>query len=112
LTLKYVVIGAIIATLMISIIAVVIASAFAGGPRHDYDERYEDVPGAPECWTDGFDDGVNDSFDENRDEECKDKGDLYSRGFKAGTESCTEKNIERNRAVEKDCNDAMEKAAK
>jgi hypothetical protein len=23
----------------------------AGVPRHDYDERYDDVPGAPECWT-------------------------------------------------------------
>lgn len=100
----YVMIGAIVATFMVS----GIISAFASGPRHDYDERYEDVPGAPECWTDGFDDGVNDSFDEDRDEECADKGDLYSRGFNAGTETCTDKNIERSSSVEKDCNDARE----
>ena len=51
------------------------SSAFAGGRRNDYDERYEDVPGASECWTYGFDDGVNESFDENRDEECAGKGE-------------------------------------
>jgi hypothetical protein len=78
---------------------------FAGGPRHDYDERYEDVLGASECWADGFDDGVNDSFD---DEECK--GDQYSHGFKACNESCTDENIERNSSVEKDCIDARKAA--
>ena len=90
----------------------VIDSVYAGGPRHDYDESYEGVPGAAECWTDGFDDGVNDSFDENRDEECKDKGDQYSRGFNAGRESCTDENIARSSSVETDCSNAREEAAK
>jgi hypothetical protein len=29
---------------------ITISNVNAGGPRLDYDERYEDVPGAPECW--------------------------------------------------------------
>ena len=101
-----VIIGTIVMTLLTSTIDAVKASVFAGGrPRHDYDERYEDVLGASECWTDGFDDGVNDSFD---NEEYK--GDQYSRGFKAGSESCTDENIERNSSVEKDCIDARKAA--
>jgi hypothetical protein len=86
------------------------SNVYAGGPRHDYPENYEDIPGAPECWSDGFDDGANDSFDEDRDKECADKGDLYSRGFKAGTESCTERNMERSSNVKSDCENARESA--
>lgn len=93
-----------------STMAAVIPSAFAGGPRHDYDESYEDVPGGPECWTDGFDDGANDSYDKERAEECEDKGDQYNRGFNAGVESCTDENIERSSSVEKDCIDARSAA--
>ena len=26
------------------------SNVYAGGPRLDWDQRYEDVPGASECW--------------------------------------------------------------
>jgi hypothetical protein len=60
---------------------------YAGGPEHDYDERYEDIPGAPECWTDGYVDGQDGPYDHNRSEECRDKGDQYHRAFIHGCES-------------------------
>jgi hypothetical protein len=73
-------------TLIIMIIfaAIGIQSAYAGGPRMDWDERYEDIPGAPECWVDGFDDGLENPIDQERNEECRDKGDQYYRGWLAG----------------------------
>ena len=49
------------------------SNVFAGRcPRHDYNKEYEDIQGAPQCWTDGFDDGVNDSYDTDRANECAD----------------------------------------
>jgi hypothetical protein len=47
-----------------------------------------DVPEGPECWTVGFDAGANDEFDQDRDDECKDKGDQYGRGYDAGLRVC------------------------
>jgi len=35
----------------------IVSNVYAGGPRLDYSETYEDVPGAPECWVDGYDAG-------------------------------------------------------
>ena len=78
----------------------IIPNVYAGGPRHDYVERYEDVPGGPECWTDGFDDGANDSYDEDRANECEDIGDQYNRAFDVGKVFCEEN------AEDKDCVDA------
>jgi hypothetical protein len=82
--------------------ATTITDVYAGGPRHNYDERYEDVPGAPQCWTDGFDDGANNSFDENRDKEFK---DLHSRGFDGGKVCNEEAALERSASasVRDDC---------
>jgi hypothetical protein len=82
-----------------------IANVYAGGPRHDYPENLEDVP-APECWSDGFDDGAKNDFNEDRDRDCVDKGNLYNRGFDAGIKSCTEENMARSSANEDDCNAA------
>ena len=45
------------------------------------------------------------------DEECRDKGDLYNRGFKAGSKTCTDENIARSSSVERDCSNAREEAA-
>ena len=52
-----------------------INNVYAGGPERDYDERYEDVPDANECWYDGHTDGKDHPFDDDRNRECKDKGD-------------------------------------
>ena len=64
---------------------ITISHVNAGGPRLDYDERYEDVPGAPECWVDGYDAGFAGDYDRNRADECKDiPGDQYNRSWQYG----------------------------
>jgi len=60
---------------------------YAGGPEWDYDERFEDIPGAPECWHDGYIDGRDNPFDYDRSEECRDKGNQYYRAFIHGCKS-------------------------
>lgn len=46
---------------------ITISNVNAGGPRLDYDERYderyEDVPGSPECWVNGYDAGFAGEYD-------------------------------------------------
>ena len=69
---------------MVMIVNTSANTAFAGGPRMDWDERFEDIPGAPECWVDGFDNGKVDSFSQSRNDECTDKGDQYHQGWLAG----------------------------
>lgn len=54
---------------------------FAGGSERDYDEAYEDIPGANECWFDGYADGQDHPFNQDRYEGCKDKGNQYYRAF-------------------------------
>ena len=45
-------------------------------------QAIENVPGSLECWTNGFDDGVNDSYHEDRANECADiPGNQYQRAF-------------------------------
>lgn len=69
---------------MVSIIAVVFAEqqqVYATGAARDYDERYEDIPGANECWFDGYSDGENDRFNHDKDDACQDKGNQYYRAF-------------------------------
>jgi hypothetical protein len=62
-----------------------ISSTYAGGPRLDYDEAYEDVPGAPECWVDGYDAGFAAVYDKDRANECEDiPGDQYNRSWPYG----------------------------
>ena len=58
--------------------------AYGSGAARDYDEAYEDVQGANECWYDGYADGQNEPFNEDRNEECKDKGNQYYRAFIQG----------------------------
>jgi len=75
--------------LLITIISLLmltaIPSAYAGGPRLDYDEAYEDVPGAPECWVDGYDAGFAALYDKDRANECNDiPGDQYNRSWPYG----------------------------
>ncbi|MGH9953905.1 MAG: hypothetical protein ACRD5J_19995 [Nitrososphaeraceae archaeon] len=52
MTLKsYAIIGAILLILVPNVYV------YAGGAREDWSEKYDDIPGAPECWVDGYDDG-------------------------------------------------------
>jgi hypothetical protein len=97
-----------LALIPLLLVVATVSNVYAGGPRHDYPENLEDVPGAPECWSDGFDDGANNNFNEDRDRECVDKGNLYDRGFDAGLKSCTDENMERSSNVRSDCEDARE----
>ena len=72
---------AIIPLLMIA----TITNVYASGPRLDYDERYEDVPGAPECWVDGYDAGFAQKYDKDRADECNDiPGDQYNASWGYG----------------------------
>lgn len=71
----------IIFLVVISMLTGSIHFVYAGGPEWDYDERYEDIPGAPECWHDGYLDGGDNPFDHDRNEECRDKGNQYYRAF-------------------------------
>jgi hypothetical protein len=63
----------------------VIPNVYASGPRLDYDQAYEDVPGAPECWVDGYDAGFAGKYDNDRADECNDiPGDQYNRSWQYG----------------------------
>jgi hypothetical protein len=44
--------------------------AYAGGPRGDWFGEYADIPGAVECWYNGYDDGQSKRFDQDRHREC------------------------------------------
>ena len=70
---------------IIPIFIVLVPNVYASGPRLDYDERYEDVPGAPECWVDGYDSGFAQKYDKDRADECNDiPGDQYKASWKYG----------------------------
>ncbi|MGH9925363.1 MAG: hypothetical protein ACRD5B_08290, partial [Nitrososphaeraceae archaeon] len=80
------------------LIVVTISNVYASGPRLDYDERYVDVPGAPECWVDGYDAGFAGKYDEDRANECADiPGDQYNASWSYG---CIDSGL-----AEADCND-------
>ena len=82
----------------------ILISVFAGGPRND---SGSDLPGALDCWTDGFDDGANNSFDDDRDKECKNIDDQYSKGFEAGNRLCNDFNMHSS-VVKSDCENAKQ----
>ena len=61
------------------LMVVTISNVYASGPRLDYDQAFENVPGAPECWIDGYDAGFVQKYDKDRADECKDNpGDQYN----------------------------------
>jgi hypothetical protein len=69
------------------ILMLAIPNVYAGGPRLDWDQRYEDIPGAPECWVDGYDAGFAGKYDKDRANECKDiPGDQYNASWGYGCE--------------------------
>jgi hypothetical protein len=53
---------------------ILLLPVYAGGVARDYDEKYDDIPGANECWYDGYLDGENNSYNHDRGDECKDRG--------------------------------------
>lgn len=64
-----------------------VPNVYAGGPRADYDEAYQDIEGAPECWVDGYDAGFAGVYDRQRANECsKIPGDQYNVSWKWGCE--------------------------
>ncbi len=58
-----------------------VPNVFASGPRADYDEAYQDVPGGSDCWIDGYDAGFSGQYDKDRANECLDLGDQYNRSW-------------------------------
>lgn len=70
---------------IIPIAILLLSNVYASGPRLDYDERYEDIPGAPECWVDGYDAGFAGKYDKVRADECSDiPGDQYNASWEYG----------------------------
>jgi hypothetical protein len=86
---------------IIPAIMLIVSNVYAGGPRLDYSETYEDVPGAPECWVDGYDAGFAGKYDKDRAQECKDiPGDQYNASWIYGCEGAG--------LTEKECSDIKE----
>ena len=78
-----------------------VSNVYASGPRLDYDEGYEDVPGAPECWIDGYDAGFAGKYDQDRANECADiPGDQYNASWGYGCED--------SHRTEKECGDLID----
>jgi hypothetical protein len=94
-----------LAIIPLLLVVAAISNVYAGGPRHDYPENYEDILGAPECWVDGFDAGASNSLNEKRADECADiPGDQYNRGF-VGGQICND--LERSEPIRDDCERAI-----
>lgn len=74
----------VIITIGVSLFGYVLV-AYAGGPRLDYDEAYTDIPGAPECWVDGYDSGFAGKYDKDRAGKCNEiEGDQYNAAWGYG----------------------------
>ena len=65
-------------SLIIPVLMLLVPNVYAGGPRHDSDEKYNHIPGAGQCWVDGFDAGFAGKYDIGRAEDCEDRGDQYN----------------------------------
>jgi hypothetical protein len=61
------------------LIVATISNVSASGPRLDSDEEYSGVPGAGNCWVEGWDYGTAHIYDKTRAEICKDiPGDQFN----------------------------------
>lgn len=54
----------------IPIFILLVPNVYAGGAREDWSDKYDNLEGAPQCWMDGYDDGQNNPFDQDRHKEC------------------------------------------
>lgn len=83
---------------IIPVLMVLVPNVYAGGPRLDWSEDYEDIPGATDCWVDGFDAGFAGKYDKDRAQECNDiPGDQYNASWIYG---CKDAGY-----IEDECND-------
>ena len=61
------------------ILSIGVSSVNATGAESDSDDRFNNIPGAGDCWQDGYNDGQNGPFSQSRNDECADKGNQYTR---------------------------------
>jgi hypothetical protein len=47
-----------------------VPNIYASGIRSDWSDFYDNVERASKCWQDGYDDGLDHPFDQNRHKEC------------------------------------------
>lgn len=45
--------------------------ANAGGARSDWSDFYDNVEGAPQCWQDGYEDGLDHPFNQDIHKQCQ-----------------------------------------
>jgi hypothetical protein len=55
---------------LILTLLLLIPYAYAGGAREDWSDKYTSIPGAPECWVDGYDDGLDNPFSQKKHKKC------------------------------------------
>jgi hypothetical protein len=63
------------------LLLVQLPNVYASGPRHDYDEAYQELSGGPDCWVDGYDAGFSGQYDSKRARECYNLRDQYNRAW-------------------------------
>ena len=51
--------------------------------RSDWSDYYDPIPESPKCWQDGYDDGLNNPFDQDRHEECQFEIEHHPEGWRA-----------------------------
>jgi hypothetical protein len=48
----------------------IVPNVYAGGARNDWPDAYKEIEGTAECWRNGYDDGLDHPFDQDRHKEC------------------------------------------
>lgn len=54
----------------ISVLMLLVPLVWGSGARMDWSDKYDDIAGAPECWVDGYDDGQDNPFSQDKHKEC------------------------------------------
>jgi hypothetical protein len=73
-----------VAVAAVMILTISVNSAIATGAESDSDDRFDNIPGAGDCWQDGYNDGQNGPFSQSRNDGCTDKRNQYYAGFVQG----------------------------
>jgi hypothetical protein len=60
-----------IGLLIVMVVSTNVSTAFAGGPRFDWNGEYDIIPGGPQCWIDGYDAGLETKIDQDRVKQCE-----------------------------------------
>ena len=80
---------------IITVVAIIVTLSYfssqmvaAGGPRFDWNDEYDPLPGGPQCWIDGWDAGLENPLNQTRLKECQyDIGNPYYHAWMAACES-------------------------